>query len=70
MLASIALVFVVNLDVVVICFLKSKPALGIIGPLIPAVALIGSIRLAKPRSLWAAWRCARGRPGDRGPSDV
>jgi hypothetical protein len=56
LLASIALVLVVNLVVVTICFLKGKPVLGIVGLLVPVVALIGSIRLAKPTSPWAAWR--------------
>jgi len=37
----------------VICFLKGKKFAGILGVFIPAVALIGAVRLAKPGSLWA-----------------
>ncbi|HEY1275775.1 MAG TPA: hypothetical protein VGF25_12720 [Thermoleophilaceae bacterium] len=36
-----------------ICFLKGKLLTGVIGLFIPAVALVGAIRLAKPESPWA-----------------
>ncbi len=45
-----------NVALVVITFLKGKLQLGIIGLLIPFVALIGAIRLARPGSPWARWR--------------
>jgi hypothetical protein len=35
------------------CFLKGKKFTGIVGLFIPAVALVGAIRLAKPGSRWA-----------------
>jgi hypothetical protein len=37
----------------VICFLKGKRFLGIVGLVVPAVALVGAVRLAKPGSHWA-----------------
>jgi uncharacterized membrane protein len=37
----------------VVCFLKGKPFMGIVGVVLPAVALIGAVRLAKPSSRWA-----------------
>jgi hypothetical protein len=40
----------------VICFLKGKRLTGIVGLFIPAVALVGAIRLAKPGSRWARRR--------------
>jgi hypothetical protein len=35
---------------------KGRIVLGVIGLFIPIVALVGAIRLAKPRSPWAGWR--------------
>ena len=37
----------------VVCLLKGKAMTGILGIFIPAVALVGAIRLAKPDSRWA-----------------
>jgi hypothetical protein len=37
----------------VICFLKGKRFMGIVGLFFPLVALIGAVRLAKPGSNWA-----------------
>ena len=37
----------------VVCFLKGKPFLAIVGVVLPLVALVGAVRLAKPRSRWA-----------------
>jgi hypothetical protein len=37
----------------VICFLKGKTFAGIVGLFIPAVSLVGALRLAKPGSHWA-----------------
>ena len=36
-----------------ICFLKGKRFLGIVGLFVPAVALVGAVRLAKPGSRWS-----------------
>jgi hypothetical protein len=43
---------------VVICYLKGKLFVGTVGIFVPPVALIGSIRLAKPGSPWARLRYA------------
>jgi hypothetical protein len=37
----------------IICFLKGKLFMGIVGLIVPLVALIGAVRLAKPGSHWA-----------------
>jgi hypothetical protein len=37
----------------VVCFLKGKTFAGLVGLFIPAVALVGALRLAKPGSRWA-----------------
>jgi hypothetical protein len=37
----------------VVCFLKGKRFAGIVGLFVPAVALVGAVRLAKPDSRWA-----------------
>jgi hypothetical protein len=43
----------VNLTFALIAFLKGKRKLGAFGIVIPGVALLGAVRLAKPGSLWA-----------------
>ena len=50
---------VVFVPAIVICFLKGKPILGIIGIFVGLVALVGAIRLAKPDSRWARQRYDR-----------
>jgi hypothetical protein len=59
-----------HLVMAVLCFLKGKLATGLIGIVVPAVALVGAVRLAKPGSTWALRRYgerkrerARGRFG-------
>jgi hypothetical protein len=42
-----------GLALAVVCFLKGKKFAAILGLFIPAVALIGAVRLAKPGSRWA-----------------
>jgi len=49
--ASIAVI--VHVSYTVVCLLKGKLALGLIGFFFPLLALVGSIRLAKPTSFWA-----------------
>ena len=49
------------LGLAVICFLKGRVLLGVIGLFVPVVALIGALRLAHPSSLWARWRYSRPR---------
>ncbi|GAB2941502.1 hypothetical protein [Streptomyces mayteni] len=42
-----------NLLFVVVSLVKGKYVLGVLGVLIPPVALVGALRLARPDSLWA-----------------
>jgi hypothetical protein len=42
-----------GLCLAVVCFLKGKRFMGIVGLLVPLVALVGAVRLAKPGSPWA-----------------
>jgi hypothetical protein len=39
-----------------VCFVKGKLATGLIGIVVPVVATVGAIRLAKPSSIWARKR--------------
>jgi len=52
-----------NLAVAVICIIKGKLATGLIGIVIPVVAAVGAIRLAKPSSVWARRRYSGGKLG-------
>jgi hypothetical protein len=45
-----------NLAVAAICIMKGKLTTGLIGIVIPLLATIGAIRLAKPSSVWARRR--------------
>jgi len=45
----------VNLLFALVSFLKGKTRLGVFGVFLPAVAMLGAVRLAKPTSLWARW---------------
>jgi hypothetical protein len=45
-----------HLTMAVVCFLKSKLATGLIGIMVPLVAFVGAVRLAKPDSVWARRR--------------
>jgi hypothetical protein len=44
------------LGLAVICFLKGRVLLGVIGVFVPVIALVGAVRLAHPSSPWARWR--------------
>ena len=46
----------VHLGTAILCFIKGKIATGLIGIVVPIVATVGSIRLAKPASVWARRR--------------
>jgi hypothetical protein len=39
-----------------VCIAKGKLAAGLIGIVVPIVAIVGAIRLAKPSSVWARRR--------------
>ncbi|MGS0685205.1 hypothetical protein ACVBEQ_08675 [Nakamurella sp. GG22] len=51
----------VHLVSAVICFLKGKIATGMIGIVVPIVATVGAIRLAKPTSVWGRRRYSGGK---------
>lgn len=42
-----------NVVVAVLTFLKGKLVLGMVSVFVPFVGIVGAVRLAKPRSLWA-----------------
>ncbi|GMA21760.1 hypothetical protein [Arsenicicoccus piscis] len=61
-LAGVALL---NLALVVVCILKGKLSLGLVGLFLPVLAFVGAIRLAKPGSWWANRRYPPGGGKDR-----
>ncbi|MFE6236107.1 hypothetical protein [Cellulosimicrobium sp. NPDC057862] len=50
---------VVHLALAFVCVLKGKLATGLVGIVVPVVAFVGAVRLAKPSSPWARRRYAR-----------
>jgi len=46
-----------------VCIFKGKIATGLIGIVLPPLAIVGAIRLAKPSSVWARRRYRPGRLG-------
>jgi lysyl-tRNA synthetase class 2 len=59
-IAAIALAVVVNLAFVVLAIAKGKLFLALLGTFVPLVAIVASVRLARPGSRWAARRYAEG----------
>jgi hypothetical protein len=57
---SIALTTLVALGIAAVAVLKGKIVLGVAGMLVPPVALVGALRLAKPGSPWARRRYPAG----------
>jgi hypothetical protein len=57
-IAAIAVVVGINMVFVLIVAYKGKPMTAVLGAFVPLLALIGAIRLAKPRSRWAKRRYA------------
>lgn len=57
---SVLLSFLINFCFVLIALFKGKARMAVLGTLVPFVALIGAIRLARPTSPWAK-RFYRGR---------
>ena len=49
-----------NLGFVAVCFMKGKLGTGVIGVVVPFLALVGSFRLARPQSAWAKRRYPEG----------
>lgn len=56
----IAAVVVVNLAFALAAIFKGKVATGLIGVLVPFVAFVSTVRIAKPDSPWARWRYREG----------
>jgi lysyl-tRNA synthetase class 2 len=54
--AAVALFILVDVGPVVFCLVKGKIWTGVFGLFIPLLALVGSIRLARPNSPWARHR--------------
>ncbi len=57
---GIFFVVALNLGFVAVCFMKGKLGTGVIGVVVPFLALVGSFRLARPHSAWAKRRYPEG----------
>jgi hypothetical protein len=60
-IAGTAVAVALVLGLAVMCFAKGRVLLGVVGLFVPAVALVGALRLANPSSAWARWRYSRPR---------
>jgi hypothetical protein len=59
---QVAVTVAANLAFALVAIVKGRVVLGVVGVFVPLVALVGAVRLARPRSLWARRRY---RPGSR-----
>lgn len=50
---GVVLTLVVNFCFVLIALFKGKARMAVVGTLVPFVALVGAVRLARPTSMWA-----------------
>jgi lysyl-tRNA synthetase class 2 len=50
------LTVLVNASFVALALLKGRTWLGVLGLVVPLLALIGAVRLGRPQSPWARWR--------------
>jgi hypothetical protein len=50
---AVAVTVVVNLGFALVAVLKGRAVLGVVGVFVPAVAVVGALRLARPGSPWA-----------------
>ncbi|MFD3607560.1 hypothetical protein ACFWXA_05710 [Streptomyces atroolivaceus] len=50
---GVVLTYLFNFGLVLITLFKGKARMAVVGTLIPFIALIGALRLARPASLWA-----------------
>jgi hypothetical protein len=55
-----AVVVSVNSVFALVCFLKGKIGTGVIGIVVPIVAITGAVRIARPKSPWGLRRYAEG----------
>ena len=60
-IAGTAVVVALVFGLAVMCFAKGRVLFGVVGLFVPAVALVGALRLANPSSPWARWRYSRPR---------
>ena len=51
----------VLLGLAIMCFMKGRILLGVLGLFVPAFALIGAVRLGQPNSPWARHRYSERR---------
>jgi hypothetical protein len=59
-IGSLVVVIVIDITFSAFAILKGKPILGLLGIFIPVVSIVGTVRLAAPRSPWARWRYPSG----------
>ena len=50
---AVSALLVVHYLFALVCFFKGKPIVGTVGLLVPFVAFVGAVRLAKPNSPWS-----------------
>lgn len=62
---AVAVFAVVNFALAVVCILKGKPLLALLGLFTSVLGLVGAVRLAKPGSWWARRRYPSGSRKDR-----
>ncbi|HEY8303250.1 MAG TPA: hypothetical protein VIG42_01550 [Solirubrobacteraceae bacterium] len=55
-ISSLVAVIVIDLAFSTLTILKGKPILGLVGVFIPAMSIVGTLRLASPTSPWSRWR--------------
>ncbi|HXM87723.1 MAG TPA: hypothetical protein VN889_08810 [Solirubrobacteraceae bacterium] len=55
-ISSLVVVVLIDIALSALAILKGKPLLGLIGIFVPPVSLVGSLRLAAPKSPWARRR--------------
>ena len=51
--ARLIMVCAIDVGLLVVCWLKGKPGMVLLGLFVPLIGLIGAVRLAKPSSYWA-----------------
>jgi hypothetical protein len=59
-----------HLSLVVVCVVKGKYGMALLGAFVPVVAFVAAIRLARPDSLWARRRYTAGRADKAGRTQV
>lgn len=57
---EVSIIVVINLVCVLVAVYKGKPVIGALGVMVPMIALVAAIRVAKPSSPWARRRYPEG----------